>query len=81
MIAEGRADKYLNMKPFIENTISQQLFQSEKSSASSSAKTMDTNLLKLGLQMKSEVGNAMVPYLYLSKDGTDGHEYSRSCHA
>jgi spore germination protein KC len=68
MIAEGRADKYLNMKPYIENTISQQLFQSEKASASNSAKTMDINLLKMGKQMKSEVGNAMIPYLYLSKD-------------
>lgn len=70
MIAEGRADKYLKMKPFIENTISQQLFQTERSTATSSAKSMDINLLKLGLQMKSEVGNAMVPYLYLSQDGT-----------
>jgi spore germination protein KC len=70
MISEGRADKYLNMKPFIENTISQQLFQTEKSAASSSGKTVDMNLLKLGLQMKSQVGNAMVPYLYLSKDAT-----------
>ncbi|KRF28116.1 Ger(x)C family spore germination protein [Paenibacillus sp. Soil787] len=70
MIAEGRADKYLSMKPYIENTISQQLFQSEKASASNSAKTIDTNLLKMGKQMKSEVGNAMIPYLYLSKDKT-----------
>lgn len=70
MIAEGRADKYLKMKPFIENTISQQLFQTERSTANSSAKTMDMNLLKLGLQMKSQVGNAMVPYLYLSQDAT-----------
>lgn len=69
MIAEGRADKYLSMKPIIENTISQQLFISEKASASNSAKTVDMDLLKLGLQMKSQVGNAMVPYLYLSKDG------------
>ncbi|CAN7402877.1 Ger(x)C family spore germination protein [Paenibacillus sp. LjRoot153] len=69
MITQGRADKYLNIKPIIENTISQQLFQSEKSSAYTSGKTIDTNLLKLGLQMKSEVGNATVPYLYLSKDG------------
>lgn len=70
MISEGRADKYLKMKPFIENTISQQLSQTESSTADSSGKTMDINLLKLGLQMKSEVGNAMVPYLYLSKDAT-----------
>ncbi|MGO4271602.1 Ger(x)C family spore germination protein [Paenibacillus sp. TAF58] len=68
MIAEGRADKYLSMKPFIENTISQQLYQSEQSSAGNSAKTIKTNLLKMAMQMKSEVGIAMVPYLYLSKD-------------
>lgn len=69
MISQGRAEKYLKMKPIIENTISQQLFQSEKSSASNSGKTIAINLLKLGLQMKSQVGDAVVPYLYLSKDG------------
>lgn len=68
VIAEGNADKYLKMKPLIENTMSQQLFQSEKSSAMNSGKSIDSNLLKLGLQMKSELGNAITPYVYLSKD-------------
>ncbi|MBD0381032.1 Ger(x)C family spore germination protein [Paenibacillus sedimenti] len=70
MIAEGRADQYLKMRPHIENTIAQQLFQSEKATAVSSGKTIDLNLLNLGLQLKSQVGNAMVPYLYLTKDSS-----------
>ncbi|WP_248928241.1 Ger(x)C family spore germination protein [Paenibacillus hamazuiensis] len=68
MIVEGRADAYLRTKPLIENTISQQLVQSEETAASFSSKTINSNLLKLGLQMKSEVGNATVPYLYLTRE-------------
>ena len=68
MIAKGKAAQYLNIEPIIENTTSQQLFQSAKASESSSSKTIYTNLLKLGLQLKSEVGNALVPYLYLTDE-------------
>ena len=67
MIAEGTASEYLEIRPLIENTTSQQVFQSGISAADNSGKTTDTNLLKLGLQMKSEVGNALVPYLFLSE--------------
>ncbi len=68
MIAKGKADQYLKIEPLIENTTSQQLFQSGKATESSSGKTVDTNLLKLGLQMNSEVGNALVPYVYFTDD-------------
>lgn len=68
MIGKGKADQYLKIKPLIENTTSQQLFQSGKSSATNSGKTIFTNLLKMGLQLKSEVGNALVPYVYFTDD-------------
>lgn len=68
MIAEGKADQYLKIDPLIENTTSQQLFQSGKSTGTNSGKTFFTNLLKMGLQLKSEVGNAIVPYIFFSND-------------
>lgn len=68
MVAKGNAAQYLSLKPLIENTTSQQLFQSGKSAASSSEKTIYTNLLKLGLQMKSQVGNALIPYVFFTED-------------
>lgn len=68
MIAKGKASQYLRIEPFIENTTSQQIFQSGESADESSGKTINANLLKLGLQLKSQVGNAIIPYVYFSKD-------------
>ncbi|WP_373232710.1 Ger(x)C family spore germination protein [Cohnella sp.] len=68
MIGKGKAAQYLKIKPLIENTTSQQLAQSGKSTASNSGKTIFANLLQLGLQLKSEVGNALVPYVYFTDD-------------
>ncbi|MGG1555230.1 Ger(x)C family spore germination protein [Paenibacillus ferrarius] len=68
VIAKGKASKYLEIKPLIENTISQQFHQSSDAADMNSSKTINTNLLDLGLQLKSQVGNATVPYLYLTED-------------
>lgn len=68
MIGKGRADQYLKIKPLIENTTSQQLFQSGRSASTNTGKTIYTNLLKMGLQLKSQVGNAMIPYVYFTND-------------
>lgn len=68
MIAKGKANQYLRVEPLIENTTSQQLFQSAKSSTTNNAKVKFTNLLTLGLQMKSEVGNATIPFVYFTND-------------
>lgn len=68
MIGKGKASQYLKVKPLIENTTSQQLFMSSKSTATNSGKTVYTTLLKMGLQLKSQVGNALVPYIYFSDD-------------
>lgn len=66
MITQGRAADYMKLKPLIENTISQQLFEGQRSSASSNGKTVEMNLLQLGKQIKSEVGNALIPYVFIS---------------
>jgi spore germination protein KC len=68
MITEGIAKDYLQIKPYIENTIAQQYLESERSSASSNAKAVKANLLELGLQMKSPVGNALLPYVSVHKN-------------
>ncbi len=64
MIAEGRADQYLKIKPLIGNSTSQQIFRSAEATATDTGKTIFTNLLDMGLQLKSEVGNTLVPYIY-----------------
>jgi spore germination protein KC len=67
MIARGRAADFLQMKPLIESTISQQLLDGQHSSATSNGETVDVNLLKLGLQIKSEVGNSLIPYVVIDR--------------
>ncbi|OXM83840.1 Ger(x)C family spore germination protein [Paenibacillus rigui] len=67
MITKGRAADYMQLHPLIENTISQQLLEGQRSSASSNGKTLEMNLLELGKQTKSEVGNALMPYVFINK--------------
>lgn len=66
LITKGKASDYLNVKPFIENTIGQQLRKIEESAIHYSAKTMSTPLLELAIQLKNETGIAMIPYVYSS---------------
>jgi spore germination protein KC len=69
MITKGKAANYLEKKPIRENTMGQQLYSNAKGSADISNKSMDMDLLKLALQMKSEVGNSFVPYVYIQSHG------------
>ncbi|MBP1964568.1 Ger(x)C family spore germination protein [Paenibacillus aceris] len=64
LISEGNAGDYLEIKPFIENTIGQQLRKIEESATKFSAKTSTVPLLDLAIQMQSETGTAMVPYIH-----------------
>ncbi|TVY11129.1 Ger(x)C family spore germination protein [Paenibacillus cremeus] len=68
MITMGRASSYLDEKPFIENTMGQQLRKMEETTSRYSGKTVKTNLLELAIQMKSEVGIARFPYVYRMKN-------------
>ncbi len=71
MIAKGRAEKILEKKPEIEQTIGQQLMLTKQVSFKSSAKSMDTTLLKLALQMNSPQGDASITYVYEDKKKKD----------
>lgn len=73
VIAQGEASDYLNVQPVIESTTSQQLSEVQKFTSNFSSKTMDMNLLQLAVQMKSEVNDAMVPFLYSKKKGPKKH--------
>ncbi|WP_349408331.1 Ger(x)C family spore germination protein [Pseudalkalibacillus sp. SCS-8] len=68
-ITEGKAKDYLEGKPFIENTIGQQLKELGKSAHRYSSKTMEVNLLSLGRQMNSEVQTSKMPYYKKTKKG------------
>ncbi|UUZ91080.1 Ger(x)C family spore germination protein [Paenibacillus sp. P25] len=67
MITQGRASDYLRLKPLIENTISQRLYEGQRQSEASNAKTLDMNLLLLGRQTRSEVGSGLIPYVFTSQ--------------
>ncbi len=67
LIASGEAGQYLEMKPLVENTISQQIRESQMSTAREAAKSVRTNLLELFRQLRSETGNSIVPYLKTSE--------------
>lgn len=68
MITKGKASDYLDIKPFIEQTIGQQFRGIEEAASSFTAKTVKTNLLDLSLQLRSEVGIGIIPYTYISKE-------------
>jgi spore germination protein KC len=66
LITQGRARDYLSAKPLVEKTLSQQLLRVKQAGSELSGKTDNSTLLTLGQQLKSEVGNAAIPYVYKS---------------
>ncbi|MCF6138487.1 Ger(x)C family spore germination protein [Pseudalkalibacillus berkeleyi] len=68
-VTEGNAKDYLKAKPFIENTISQQLKEVGKAAHQYSSKTMEVNLLSLGRQLNSESQTSKIPYYKNAKSG------------
>ncbi|TKD72257.1 Ger(x)C family spore germination protein [Pseudalkalibacillus hwajinpoensis] len=68
-IMEGKAKDYLDQKPFIENTISQQLKEIEEASHKYSSKAMEVNLLTFGRELKSQTRTAKIPYYHLEESG------------
>lgn len=71
MVSKGSASSMLEKKPFIEQTTAQQLLSTEESSYSKAAKTLDTSLLDLVMQMKSAHNDAVVSYVYEDKQKKD----------
>ncbi|WP_377888946.1 Ger(x)C family spore germination protein [Alkalihalobacillus sp. R86527] len=68
-VMEGKAKDYLENKPFIENTISQQLKEIENSSYQYNSKTIDINLLVFGRELKAETGTSKLPYYKFAPTG------------
>ncbi|THF83229.1 Ger(x)C family spore germination protein [Cohnella fermenti] len=68
MIAENKAGPFLNIKPFIEETIGQQFKRMETEGAHYSAKTSGIPLFDLAIHLKSPARIAVVPYLH--RDGS-----------
>ncbi|MFF2908407.1 Ger(x)C family spore germination protein [Paenibacillus sp. NPDC057934] len=66
LIAEQSAARFLNIKPFIENTIGQQYKKMETTSAHYSAKTSDIPLYDLAMQLSSPSKTSAIPYLHRS---------------
>ncbi|MBO7743952.1 hypothetical protein I8J29_07100 [Paenibacillus sp. MWE-103] len=67
MITKGNASDYFDQRPFIENTVSQQYYLSERSENYFSGKTIGTNLLQLALQLRGESRVGAIPYLALDE--------------
>lgn len=65
----GKAKDYLDQKPFIENTISQQLKEIEEASHKFTSKTMEVNLLTFGRELKSQTETAKIPFYHLEDSG------------
>ncbi|SFB49519.1 spore germination protein KC [Cohnella sp. OV330] len=66
-VTKGEAAHYMDIAPYIENSVSQQYFLSEQSSHEMTGKSVAANLLQLALQSRSPSAVAMIPYLYEQK--------------
>lgn len=63
MVTKGVAQSYLEKIPTIEQTTSQQIMRSKEALYQYAARTVDSNLLELGKQLKDKTGNAVIAYV------------------
>ncbi|MBW7455289.1 Ger(x)C family spore germination protein [Paenibacillus sepulcri] len=70
IVTRGPTFNYFSKRPLIENTVSQQYYLSEEQASQNSGKSVESNLLKLALQVRSATGNATLPFLETSTDET-----------
>ncbi|SDD42123.1 spore germination protein KC [Paenibacillus sp. UNCCL117] len=68
LIAKGLARDLLDIKPLIENTMGQQLREVERTAFEYTGKTVTSRLLDLNIQLKSETGIGMLPYVSISEE-------------
>lgn len=67
LIAKGKAKDLLNIKPFIESTIGQQIRRMVDSASHYSAKSSKVPLLDLANELNSETSVAMLPVIQINK--------------
>ncbi len=70
-LRKGKAGNYLEKQPVIELTTSQEFKSIQESAAKYSGKTINTRLLDINLQLSSETGNAIIPYLAKDEKSED----------
>jgi spore germination protein KC len=68
VITQGNASEFLDVQPYIEHTLGQQLRTMEKAASRFTAKSVDISLLNLAIQSKSEVNSLFLPYARLNND-------------
>ncbi|MBD2872075.1 Ger(x)C family spore germination protein [Paenibacillus arenilitoris] len=71
LITSGRADRILSRQPVIEQTTGQQIALTQQFSLRNSAKSLDTTLLDLALQMNAPHNDTAVAYVYEDKRAED----------
>lgn len=71
LIADGDAGEYLEIKPFIEQTIGQQFKKMETDGSQYSAKTSRVPLYELAIHLKNPSRTAAVAYIHRSGPGGD----------
>lgn len=71
LIADGDAAQYLEIKPFIEQTIGQQYKKMETDGSRYSSKTSRIPLYELAIHLKNPSGTAAVAYIHRSGPGDD----------
>lgn len=71
LVTKGDAKTYIEIHPYIEYTIGQQLRKIEESVSRYSAKTTKMPLYELAIQLAGETSVAMIPHAYLSNKGQD----------
>lgn len=69
LITEGKAGRFLEEKPLLENTPSQQFREAQRTTSEISGKSVGANFWKLLIQLRSETGVAVVPNLLMGEQG------------
>ncbi|WP_165452316.1 Ger(x)C family spore germination protein [Paenibacillus thalictri] len=72
VVTEGKARPYLSIQPLMETSISRQTHEAQRSASKFSGKSVQTNLLNMRRQLKSEVETTILPYMKKSTDALDG---------
>jgi spore germination protein KC len=67
MISDGSADKFLDIKPLIEQTVTHQMNRMQEIGSQSSGKVPTVNLLQLAHALKSQVPDTILPFATVQK--------------
>ncbi|WP_227935509.1 Ger(x)C family spore germination protein [Alkalihalobacillus deserti] len=69
LIGQGKGSNYLDIKPIFEDSSGRQLREIQRFSQEVTGHTQETTMHDLSVQMKSELGTAIIPYI--TKSGNE----------